>query len=478
MNGIDRGLNGAHESVTTPRAVDGAALFPIAMLLAITVLQSNGFFPRLSLIADWLPAACACLFGVTFLPRVFMASRYAALLEGKATRSSMLILSIAGAFLCWRGISQSNVPVILIAYVCLSLPRAFANCLALIRLARNDNASTFMTVALAMAGAYAFVALGGPAVVENSVPYLALTPLALTMSYVLVPRSASARPVAPLELATVNPDSFPESKGKLMSCIAVSEGVFGLSSTIFGDTSTSSIPALCSLGVVGVLWLVARNKHEHILDRTFSLAASLTTVSLTLALAGVGAQSGLPKVVGTLAAQIFYIEIWTMLSAIAARNPVGDMLAVAKGLAMSAIAAGLGVCLAWFESENPSFSFAAQVGSSIAFFLYLWLVVRDFSFDERIMLIPSVAAVVEPPKDSMAAFEEACTALASSYGLSQRESEVFALLAHGRNAASVMERLQISRSTTKTHVRHIYQKMQVHTQQELIDIVEAKTKGL
>ena len=259
MNGIDRGLNGAHESVTTPRAVDGAALFPIAMLLAITVLQSNGFFPRLSLIADWLPAACACLFGVTFLPLVFMASRYAALLEGKATRSSMLILSIAGAFLCWRGISQSNVPVILIAYVCLSLPRAFANCLALIRLARNDNASTFMTVALAMAGAYAFVALGGPAVVENSVPYLALTPLALTMSYVLVPRSASARPVAPLELATVNPDSFPESKGKLMSCIAVSEGVFGLSSTIFGDTSTSSpllgalYPLAIALVVLGLL---------------------------------------------------------------------------------------------------------------------------------------------------------------------------------------------------------------------------------
>ena len=478
MNGIDRGLNGEHEDATASRAVDGMALFPVTILLTITLLQSDGFFPRLSLIADWLPATCACFFGVAFLPLVFMASRYATLLEGKAVRSSMLVLSIAGAFLCWRGIAHSNALVVLAAYACLSLPRAFANCLALVHLARNDNAATFMTVAVAMGGAYAFVALGGTVVVDNPTPYLILTPLALAIIYPLVPQGDGTRPIAPLELATVNPDSFPESKGRLMSAIAVFEGVFGLSSTIFVDASASSLSALCSLGVVGVLWLVARNNHERILDRTFALAASLTTASLTLALAGVGTTFELPQIIGTVAAQVFYIEIWTMLSAIAARNPVGDMLAVAKGLAMSAIAAGLGVCLAWLESENPQFSLVAQVGSSIAFFRYLWFVMRDFSFDERIMLIPSVPAIVESSRDSEAVFEEICDALASSCGLTQRESEVFALLAHGRNAASIMERLHISRSTTKTHVRHIYLKMQVHTQQELIDIVEAKIKDL
>lgn len=472
MNGIDQGLNGKNEG-----AIDSAALFPVAMLLAITILQSEGFYPQLSLIADWLPATCACLYGAAFLPLVFAASRHATFLEGKVFRPSMLVLSVVGAFLCWHGIFQSNALVTLVAYICLALPRAFANCLALVRLARNQSASTFMTVAVAMTGAYTFVALSGPAAAGNPALYLILTILALATTYALLPLSGDTQSVAPLELATVNPDAFPESKGKLMGVIAVFEGIFGLSSTVAGDAPASSVSALCSLGVVGILWLVARNGRDHVFDRMFSLAASLTVTSLTLVLAGVGAQFGLPQIIGTVATQVFYIEIWTMLSAIAARNPIGDMLAVAKGLALSSIAAGLGVCLAWLESENPHFSLVAQVGSSIAFFLYLWFAMRDFSFDERITLIPPVPATVEGPQDSGVAFEEVCTALALSCGLTQRESEVFALLAHGRNAASIMERLSISRSTTKTHVRHIYQKMRIHTQQELIDLVEKEVKS-
>ena len=35
-----------------------------------------------------------------------------------------------------------------------------------------------------------------------------------------------------------------------------------------------------------------------------------------------------------------------------------------------------------------------------------------------------------------------------------------------------MERLIISANTVKTHTRHIYKKIDVHSQQELIDLVE------
>ena len=59
------------------------------------------------------------------------------------------------------------------------------------------------------------------------------------------------------------------------------------------------------------------------------------------------------------------------------------------------------------------------------------------------------------------------------YKLSEREGEVLRFLAKGRNAQFISEQLNISAYTVKTHVYHIYQKMGVNSQQELITIVDA-----
>ena len=46
------------------------------------------------------------------------------------------------------------------------------------------------------------------------------------------------------------------------------------------------------------------------------------------------------------------------------------------------------------------------------------------------------------------------------------------LLAKGRNAAYIQKQLYISEGTARTHMRHIYKKLDIHTQQELMDLVE------
>ncbi len=70
-------------------------------------------------------------------------------------------------------------------------------------------------------------------------------------------------------------------------------------------------------------------------------------------------------------------------------------------------------------------------------------------------------------------FRRKCDAVSATYMLSQRESEVLFLLAKGYNAASLQSRLYISEGTAKTHIRHIYRKLDVHSQQELIRIIES-----
>ena len=77
--------------------------------------------------------------------------------------------------------------------------------------------------------------------------------------------------------------------------------------------------------------------------------------------------------------------------------------------------------------------------------------------------------------------EERCAQLALQKGLTKRETEILTMLARGRNGKFIEEHYVVSYNTVKTHVKHIYLKLDVHSQQELIDLVEnfgcAEEKG-
>lgn len=73
--------------------------------------------------------------------------------------------------------------------------------------------------------------------------------------------------------------------------------------------------------------------------------------------------------------------------------------------------------------------------------------------------------------DGAVRFPERIAAIAADYGLTPRETEVFALLAQGRSVPYIRDALVISKGTVVTHTKHIYSKLDVHTRQDLIDLV-------
>ena len=62
-----------------------------------------------------------------------------------------------------------------------------------------------------------------------------------------------------------------------------------------------------------------------------------------------------------------------------------------------------------------------------------------------------------------------CHALAEYFGLTEREESILDLLIQGRSASYIADTLGISFNTVRTHIRHIYEKLGVHSKQELID---------
>jgi len=69
-------------------------------------------------------------------------------------------------------------------------------------------------------------------------------------------------------------------------------------------------------------------------------------------------------------------------------------------------------------------------------------------------------------------FKHKCAVAAAKYGMTTREGEILFYLAKGRNAKYIADQLFIAERTIKTHTYHIYQKMEIHSQPELMDIVE------
>ena len=70
-------------------------------------------------------------------------------------------------------------------------------------------------------------------------------------------------------------------------------------------------------------------------------------------------------------------------------------------------------------------------------------------------------------------FIRRCESIAKMYLLSARETEVLILLAKGRGMNHIREELVISEGTAKTHISHVYKKLDVHSRHELIELIES-----
>ena len=88
----------------------------------------------------------------------------------------------------------------------------------------------------------------------------------------------------------------------------------------------------------------------------------------------------------------------------------------------------------------------------------------------------------ETPQPTMHASEkanatqqpDAITQITEEFKLSNRESEVLGYLARGRSVPYMREAMVLSKSTIETHIKHIYAKTEVHSKQELIDLIESR----
>lgn len=88
---------------------------------------------------------------------------------------------------------------------------------------------------------------------------------------------------------------------------------------------------------------------------------------------------------------------------------------------------------------------------------------EETSSDETALASSHIAAPAEHPSQQQ---------LFDRYNLTEREQEIARLILKGRSVAHISSTLFLSQNTIRYHIKHLYQKTDVHSKQEFIDVFD------
>ena len=284
-------------------------------------------------------------------------------------------------------------------------------------------------------------------------------------------KGLSAR--SPEELGTTNPNSFVSPSHRLFVLIAFFEFIHGISLAEKTDVILGANIAVVVALIAGGVWVFARHRMES--EDILLVIAALLMLGGFILRPLTPVESMMSSTLSFAGAAFSWVLIWTVFASVGMSNPAGALWALGAGYTMQALGLEAGSLLGrwatseWFAaSDSVANCFNAVV--VLAFIGYLLVGMRGFSFSAAFAdIVP-----VEPLRTlehTTAHIEQSCEALAREHGLSARELDVMRLLAQGKGGQEIQDELVVSRNTVKTHVRHIYRKLDVHSQQELINLV-------
>ena len=171
--------------------------------------------------------------------------------------------------------------------------------------------------------------------------------------------------------------------------------------------------------------------------------------------------------------QYFFVLLWPLLGSPRLRHRLPALATIGGG--MGAVQAGqtvgsaLWIC-AFAGGAASADPMALTLASGVAMLLALLLAVM---FERPVFAWAEMQPGKQANVGSSPNYEQLMGLVGARYELSPREVEVLALIGRGHTRQNVADTLGVSLQTAKTHVARIYHKLDVHSQQEMLDVLEA-----
>lgn len=250
-----------------------------------------------------------------------------------------------------------------------------------------------------------------------------------------------------------------------------------LSQTVSGVLGSFMVLLLATVIIVCVL---ARRSFD--VSRVYYpvfVACCLTIVVLPLV---TGSFSEILYPIVSAAYNVAIIIIWCFLTEVASCTTLGSVRVFGFGRGVSALAtvAGWGISLLLVNAmESQEALRALFMVLTIACVIVLTMVFNEQTLPlaQKKIAPPDVSPIKKGETSDTGAiiqnlFDESCEKLATRYALTPREKDVLMYLVRGRSTGIIADELVISYNTAKGYIRNIYTKMDAHSRQEIIGIME------
>lgn len=228
-----------------------------------------------------------------------------------------------------------------------------------------------------------------------------------------------------------------------------------------------AIDAGIVIAAVAIL-LGARFLHGNNMSFFRLTILALLSVALYLSAALAANWGVVNLVIMTVARMLIFAYVWALFSTPA--RTMSPMRLFSVGwllfLVPNMLITRLGLVVSGGQGSSAAFELALAVALLLLFVFEFTPLLTDRYANEDGAESPGAAA---EPKDAFAA---RIAALVDHGRLTPREQDVLVALARGRSAQYIADTFVVSKETARTHIRHIYQKLAVHSREELMDLVE------
>lgn len=229
--------------------------------------------------------------------------------------------------------------------------------------------------------------------------------------------------------------------------------------------------AILVVGIVFITLVLASGKKFDVL-LVYRLSLPIMVAGFVILTAFMDRYAALSIVIITIGYEFFDILFWVLLVGVVRNGGYPPTYAFGWGVGATYWGMGFGVmgsrmAVAALESGSLEVSILSLLCILVLVILVV-LVLPEGTLSRATSGIRAMTA-----QSGSSELDRSCELVAAQYDLTPRELDVLKLLARGRTLSVVSRELGIAEGTARTHMGHIYAKLGVHRQQELIDLIES-----
>lgn len=453
----------------------------IRCLLALILLAASGTILNMTIYASM-----ASFFAVgreiatfancfAFIMLAIVTLRKPSMLSGRMVTLAAAIAVVIGVVCMGLGVTLQNAPLVLVGILCRAFASVWVTGLFCVALSTITSSKSVLVVAAGGTVLSSFVSFALP---FGCPTFIACVVFAACMLIPMVLLWGIAKP----SLSVIRQgggralQDFKEfdSSVPLLLCMFLVSVASGFA-IAFNQQDGAPLITVASDVVVALAFIaVLFDKSQNSEDRLFSLSVLLIVGGFLVAPFEIASTNGLANVLLFAGRDCFYLLLWILLAFVGRRNLFMLLPVVGFVRAASSLGTNVGAVAGHITNDvsltNPDL---AGIFASIMLFVFvafLWLGFRQFSFTNAV----SEMRLITPPEIEgiTMRIEDVCRVLGEQHGLTPRETEILVLLAKGRDGRFIADKYVLSYLTVKTHIKHIYAKLGVHSRQELIDLTD------